>query len=72
MVNEIIGYLALHNNNFNGSIPDWIGSLNLLYYLNLERNEFSGELPIEICDLVNIGALDIFNTLVEGTILSLI
>jgi hypothetical protein len=61
MVNEI-EYLALHKNNLRGSIPNWIGSLNLLVSLRLSRNDFSGELPIGI----NLERLRIYDTKVDG------
>jgi Leucine-rich repeat (LRR) protein len=64
-----IGYLNLSRNNFRGSIPAWIGSLNLLESLELGRNEFSGELPIEICELVNLEELSIYNNHIEGMII---
>jgi hypothetical protein len=62
-------FLELHANYFSGSIPDWIGSLNLLNHLNLERNLLSGELPIGLCDLVNLQNLEIYDNSIEGMLI---
>jgi Leucine-rich repeat (LRR) protein len=61
--------LSLWRNYFNGSIPDWIGSLNLLKHIYLNYNELSGELPIGICDLVNLQKLYIHDNSFVGMIL---
>jgi Leucine-rich repeat (LRR) protein len=58
--------LNLFGNNISGSIPDWIGSLNLLHFLSLTGNELSGELPIGICDLVKLEQLRLYYNSFEG------
>jgi Leucine-rich repeat (LRR) protein len=63
MINEI-DWISLRQNNFRGSIPDWIGSLILLKHLDLGENEFSGELPIKI--FKNLKVLGLYETLIEG------
>jgi hypothetical protein len=67
MVNEK-EYLALINNGFSGSIPDWIGSLILLKHLDLGENELTGEWPIEICDLVDLEELSMYENHFNGII----
>jgi Leucine-rich repeat (LRR) protein len=56
----------LNVNKFSGSIPDWIGSLNLLKNLHFSDNRLSGELPIGICDLLNLEELRIYGNHFEG------
>jgi Leucine-rich repeat (LRR) protein len=51
-----------------GFIPACIGSLNLLELIDLSDNEFSGELPIEICDLVNLHEIWIYDNSIDGSI----
>jgi hypothetical protein len=58
--------LVLYKNNFSGSIPAWIGSLNLLNYLSLWGNELSGELPIGICNLYLIKWMILNENTIEG------
>jgi hypothetical protein len=61
--------LLLLNLKMQGSIPECIGNLKLLWYLELSENEFSGELPIGICDLLDLEELLIYNTHIKGSIL---
>ncbi|KAF6161357.1 hypothetical protein GIB67_020421 [Kingdonia uniflora] len=51
--------LDLSMNDFNGtSIPDFIGSLQNLYYLNLSRALFSGKIPPQLGNLSELRYLD--------------
>jgi Leucine-rich repeat (LRR) protein len=59
----------LAKNNFDGHIPECIGSLNNLEYLSLSGNELSGELPSEICDLIKLEILRIDENKIKGIIL---
>jgi hypothetical protein len=62
-------YLNLMENEFEGAIPACISSLNLLIVLYLgDNHELSGEFPVEICDLVNLEILEIYETSVKGII----
>jgi hypothetical protein len=63
---EALRTLKLDNNQFDGIIPVCIGSLVLLRNLDLSKNDLTGELPIEICDLLNLEEMLIYNTHIEG------
>jgi hypothetical protein len=63
----LLTLLNLEYNDFDGVIPECIGSLILLKYLNLSDNDdLSGELPIGICDLINLEKIEIEDTSMEG------
>jgi hypothetical protein len=47
-----IGELVLYENDFTGSIPEWLCDLVLLESLDLERNEFYGTIPDCIGSLI--------------------
>ncbi|XP_074283981.1 receptor-like protein EIX1 [Silene latifolia] len=52
-------YLDLSNNNFNGQLPKFIGSLASLEQLNLSHSGFWGVIPQEIGNLSRLTSLDL-------------
>jgi Leucine-rich repeat (LRR) protein len=68
-----IFYTKVEGNDFfntQGSIPECIGSLNLLGHLDLKRNKLTGELPIGICKLVKLEQFSLNDNMIEGIIAS--
>ncbi|KAJ0043425.1 hypothetical protein Pint_19262 [Pistacia integerrima] len=70
--------LDLSNNNikghnqFNGSIPPEIGSINGLTYLDLSNNDMHGVTPQELTQLTKLRYLDLSSNLISGQIPSTI
>ncbi|CAJ2658752.1 unnamed protein product [Trifolium pratense] len=57
-----LSHLDLSFNDFEGvSIPEFIGSLNMLNYLDLSHANFSGMVPTHLSNLSNLHYLDISN-----------
>jgi Leucine-rich repeat (LRR) protein len=62
-------YLLLGFNQFNDTIPDFIGSLKNLISLNLSSNHLSGTIPASFGNLSNLQVLDLdYNLQLSGTI----
>lgn len=51
--------LSASYNKFNGSFPEWIGSLPNLQHLDLSYNSFNGSLPKNWQNLANLSSLDL-------------
>jgi Leucine-rich repeat (LRR) protein len=64
-----LSHLDLSHNNFHGiSIPEFIGSLNMLNYLDLSNAYFSGVVPTQLGNLSNLGSLNLEGNMMNGTI----
>ncbi|XP_077234798.1 LRR receptor-like serine/threonine-protein kinase FEI 1 isoform X2 [Tasmannia lanceolata] len=61
-------YLALHNNNFYGSIPLELGNCTELRALYLQANYLSGLIPSEFGNLSELKILDISSNSLSGSI----
>jgi len=65
-------YLDLSRNNFNSVIPvlnlSWNDSNRSNIFLFLSNNKFHGQIPESICNATFIGALDLSNNSINGTI----
>ncbi|XP_061999317.1 receptor-like protein 7 [Rosa rugosa] len=55
-------------NKFNGSIPEEIGELKLLYALNLSNNAFTGAVPSSLSNLSELESLDLSKNKLSGQI----
>jgi hypothetical protein len=60
--------IDLSCNKFNGSIPDEIGELKLLYALNLSNNAFAGAIPSSLSNLSEVESLDLSHNTLSGQI----
>ncbi|CAL5001872.1 unnamed protein product [Urochloa decumbens] len=60
--------LDLSNNNFDGNIPNEIGSLKFLKGLNLSRNSFTGVIPPRIANMLQLESLDLSYNQLSGKI----
>ncbi|CAL5012725.1 unnamed protein product [Urochloa decumbens] len=60
--------LDLSNNNFDGIIPNEIGSLKFLKGLNLSRNSFTGMIPPRIANMLQLESLDLSYNQLSGEI----
>lgn len=63
--------IALSDNHFSGTIPNFSGNRSLLQKLNiikLDRNNISGTLPTHLCDLGFLDQLFLGGNHIEGTI----
>ncbi|XP_072983384.1 receptor-like protein 7 [Typha latifolia] len=60
--------LHLSSNGFEGSIPDDIGELKLLYLLNMSHNSLKGEIPYQLGELVQLESLDLSSNQLSGQI----
>jgi hypothetical protein len=69
---ESLKHLDLERNEFDGIIPNCIGSMNLTFLELTDNPDLAGEFPTEICDLVELETLGIGETSIEGIITSLI
>jgi hypothetical protein len=58
--------LDLRGNNFNGSIPTWIGNLSSLSVLLLRDNYFDGEFLVQLCLLQQLSILDVSQNQITG------
>lgn len=65
-------WLGLENNELEGPLPAWIGSLAALEELHLHRSGFSGALPASLGNLSNLQVLDLsyndFTTILPPTL----
>jgi len=66
--NGEIYWLALSNNQLNGTIPPEIGDLPNLQYLFLDNNELQGPIPSEIGQLTNLLWVYLYTNELSGTI----
>ncbi|KAI4986120.1 hypothetical protein ZWY2020_018750 [Hordeum vulgare] len=60
--------LYLHQNNFTGSLPDWLEQFSSLSILWLRNNKLSGEIPISMRELANLKDLRLDSNNLHGTI----
>lgn len=60
--------LDLSHNQFDGYLPDNIGSLTGLQFLDLAGNNLSGSLPTSMVDLISLSSLDISQNNFTGAI----
>ncbi|XP_071707288.1 receptor-like protein 6 [Rutidosis leptorrhynchoides] len=60
--------ISLSNNNFEGNIPDIIGSLNSLIVLDLSHNSLTGRIPKDLGKLSEIESLDLSWNQLNGEI----
>ncbi|KAJ7565587.1 hypothetical protein O6H91_02G065800 [Diphasiastrum complanatum] len=65
---SLLSVMDLSFNNFNGSIPEGIGSLRSLRVLILGHNKLSGVFSSELCTLTNLQYLDISFNQFSGAI----
>ncbi|KAL8255544.1 hypothetical protein R6Q59_030611 [Mikania micrantha] len=63
-----LNYLDLSGNDFNGTIPTFIGSLTRLKYLNLGSNSFDGTIPRSIGSLTQLTFLNLASNSFSGII----
>ncbi|XP_074282114.1 receptor-like protein EIX2 [Silene latifolia] len=61
-------YLALSNNNMNGSLPSLLGQLTNLSHLDLSNNPFKGQVPASFVNLSALKYLDLSNNQLSGMI----
>ncbi|KAK9664137.1 hypothetical protein RND81_14G021500 [Saponaria officinalis] len=61
-------YLALGNNNINGSLPSLLGQFTNLNYLDLSQNDLRGSVPNFIGNLTEIEYLNISSNSLQGTL----
>ena len=54
-----LSFLSLLNNALSGSIPSEVGNLKSLQRLYLEDNCLTGSVSTGLCDLFDVGALEI-------------
>ncbi|TYG64043.1 hypothetical protein ES288_D06G077500v1 [Gossypium darwinii] len=59
--------LDISDNFLSGSIPSWIGLLNLSYLL-LSKNNFQGETPMELCKLSHLSLINLSHNNLSGRI----
>ena len=43
--------LFLNDNQLTGPIPDWISSLNFLFYLDISNNSLTGGIPTALTEM---------------------
>lgn len=60
--------LYLYQNNFTGSLPDWLEQFSSLSILWLRNNKLSGEIPISMRELANLKDLRLDSNNLHGTI----
>nr|QOC60019.1 Leucine-rich repeat receptor-like protein-3 [Musa AAB Group] len=61
-----LGYLSL--NNFDSTLPKWLGNITSLTQLDLHRSGFYGVIPDTIGDLGSLTFLDLGDNQLEGTV----
>ncbi|XP_028786761.1 receptor-like protein EIX2 [Neltuma alba] len=61
-------YLALGYNNFEGSIPDWLGQFEQLQDLDIYHNLFHGIIPSSLGNISSLLYLRLFNNQLNGNI----
>ncbi|XP_052172398.1 receptor-like protein 7 [Diospyros lotus] len=55
-------------NNFQGEIPETVGTLQSLYLLNLSHNDLTGQIPPSLGNLSQLGSLDLSHNHLSGSI----
>ncbi|KAF7850267.1 hypothetical protein BT93_L5678 [Corymbia citriodora subsp. variegata] len=68
---RILAYLNLidlSSNNFNGVIPNSVGSLTELRILNLSNNALTGSIPLSLANLTELESLDLSSNKLSGMI----
>ncbi|XP_065617101.1 MDIS1-interacting receptor like kinase 2-like [Quercus suber] len=63
-----IDFLDVSYNNFNGSFPNLIGDMALLYYFNLSNNKIVGQVPSIIGQLTGLHTLSLSWNQISGSI----
>lgn len=63
---ETLETLLLTDNQFNGEIPKWIGSVGSLGRLDLSHNQFGGNIPSELGMLHDLESLALHHNKLEG------
>ncbi|TVT97294.1 hypothetical protein EJB05_57471, partial [Eragrostis curvula] len=53
--------VTLHDNQFTGVVPEWLGSLKSLQVINIQDNNFSGFIPSSLSNLSQLGYLFLDN-----------
>ena len=61
-------YLALQGNNLQGTLPYWLGDLEVLRVLGLGSNNFEETIPFELSKLTNLITLGLDDNFLTGNV----
>uniref|UniRef100_A0A2C9VIX3 Uncharacterized protein n=1 Tax=Manihot esculenta TaxID=3983 RepID=A0A2C9VIX3_MANES len=65
---KFLKHLDLSSNDFNGTLPTFLGNMTSLLYLDLSRNDFKGEIPNSLGQLKNLTHLSLCYNSLQGLI----
>ena len=65
---EVFAAVDLSSNEFNGMIPEFIGTLNGFQLINLSNNNLCGHIPFSLGDLTTLESLDLSQNKLSGRI----
>jgi hypothetical protein len=67
-IREAFAFVDLSSNEFNGTIPEFIGILNGFQLLNLSNNNLTGHIPISFGNMSTLESLDLSQNKLSGQI----
>uniref|UniRef100_A0A2N9I353 Leucine-rich repeat-containing N-terminal plant-type domain-containing protein n=1 Tax=Fagus sylvatica TaxID=28930 RepID=A0A2N9I353_FAGSY len=67
-IREAFAFVDLSSNEFNGTIPEFIGNLNGFQLLNLSNNNLTGHIPISFGNMSTLESLDLSQNKLSGQI----